>query len=271
MRRFLFIAILLSFKMRYTTHMQKELEDFGLSEKEAKVYLASLALGKATADQLAKQAGIKRPTAYVQIESLSKMGLMSTFEEGKKTFFTPESPEGLKRILSRRKEEVGIREKELSTLLPDLLRVFEGAGERPLVRFFEGIEGITAMREEALTDLKSGEQLYVMYNYDELFKIYPREEVIDFSERREKKGIILKIVYSRKEGKLSTESKGDISYRGYLPFDKFPLSADFFIFKDKVAIMALSGKIFGITIESRVIAQSMLALFSVAWEQSEKE
>ena len=52
--------------------MLKELQDIGLSEKEARVYLAALEIGRATADQLAKHAKIVRPTTYVQLQSLMK-------------------------------------------------------------------------------------------------------------------------------------------------------------------------------------------------------
>jgi len=73
--------------------MLKELQDLGLSEKEARVYLAALELGQTTADKLAKHAKVNRSTTYVQLESLMKVGLMSTHEERKKTVFAPESPE----------------------------------------------------------------------------------------------------------------------------------------------------------------------------------
>src|SRR3989344_453122 len=118
--------------------MIRELQDLGLAEKEAKVYLAALEIGRATADQLAKQAKIVRPTAYVQIKSLMEKGLMSTYEEGKKTYFAPESPEALRRVLDKQKESIRTQEDELKRLLPELSRLFEGAGERPVVRFFEG-------------------------------------------------------------------------------------------------------------------------------------
>ena len=121
--------------------MLKELQDFGLSEKEAHVYLAALEIGRATADQLAKHSKIVRSTTYVQLDSLMKMGLMSTYEEGKKTYFAPESPELLKRLLLKQKEEMNTKEQELSALLPALLQQFEGAGERPVVRFFSSKEG----------------------------------------------------------------------------------------------------------------------------------
>ena len=47
-----------------------ELEKTGLTENEAKVYLAALELGETTVIRLAKKAGIKRPTTYLVVDSL---------------------------------------------------------------------------------------------------------------------------------------------------------------------------------------------------------
>ena len=130
--------------------MLKELQDIGLSEKESRVYLAALELGNTTAEKLATQAKVNRSTTYVQLESLMKMGLMSTYEEGKKTYFAPESPTYLKRILDMKRAEIGAREKELVSLMPELTHLFEGAGERPLVRFYMGKEGVSTLRDQIL-------------------------------------------------------------------------------------------------------------------------
>jgi|SRR3989344_829968 len=63
---------------------EKELQALGLSEKEAKVYLAALVLGPDTVQNIAKKAGINRPTAYLQIESLKEKGIISEVEKDKK-------------------------------------------------------------------------------------------------------------------------------------------------------------------------------------------
>ena len=107
--------------------MLKQLQEFGLSENEAGVYLASLEIGKATADELSKHANVKRPTTYVQIESLMKKGLMSSVEKDKKTFFVPESPEYLRRLFEKNHQELKQQGKELDRMLPDLARMFETA------------------------------------------------------------------------------------------------------------------------------------------------
>ena len=53
---------------------EKELQDLGLSEKEAKVYLTALEMGAETAQNIAKKANVNRATTYVQIDSLKAKG-----------------------------------------------------------------------------------------------------------------------------------------------------------------------------------------------------
>ena len=153
--------------------MLKELQDLGLSEKEARVYLAALELGATTADKLAKQAKIKRPTAYVQLESLMKMGLMSTYEEGKKTMFAPESPELLKRLLANQQENLRTKESELSNMLPALMQQFASAGERPVVRFFPGKEGVAVAREEVLAT--KDKNIYIIFSPEKLSQVFSQK------------------------------------------------------------------------------------------------
>jgi len=112
------------------------LQQIGLTEKEALVYNASLDLGKATVEKIAEQAGIVRTTTYTQIESLMKQGLMSSFVQGKKTFYTAEAPTNLKRLLEKQKNAVIFGESLLEQILPDLLAAHGKTGTRPVIRFF---------------------------------------------------------------------------------------------------------------------------------------
>ena len=251
--------------------MLKELEDIGLSENEAKVYLASLELGPATADQLAKQAKIKRPTTYVQIKSLMDVGLMSTYEEGKKTFFAPESPELLKRLLLKQREAVDVRERDLSSFLPELIRQFEGAEERPLVRFFDGREGIRTMREEMLETSKTKEFLTI-YSLDNLSQLISKEDRDNYSERRVKLGIRSRLLYTNKGGKLEQHFPFPLTERRYVPTEKLPIQTDIVIFdEDKIALSSLRGRLFGVIVQSTEIALSFRAIFNFIWEHVPEE
>jgi sugar-specific transcriptional regulator TrmB len=249
--------------------MLKELQDIGLSEKEARVYLAALEIGKATADQLAKQAKILRPTTYVQLESMMKQGLMSKYEEGKKTYFVPESPEYLKRIFEIKRKEFDVKEKELGNLLPELSQMFESAGERPVVRFFSGKEGITAMREETLS-LKKDDEILIIYNFDALVGIYSPEELRSYTDKRVAKGIKVRSIYTKEDKPLEPSDITPNASRRFIPYEKMPIRSDFFIYGDKIAIMALKGHVFGVIVESKEISQSFKILFELIWGIGEK-
>src|SRR3989338_4813909 len=106
-----------------------QLKNLGLSDNEAKVYLAMLELGSATMLEISTKAGINRPTAYVQVESLKKLGLVSTQTKGKKQFFIAESPDQLENMLDQKKLDIENKKEELTKLLPELSSMFKVAGD----------------------------------------------------------------------------------------------------------------------------------------------
>lgn len=244
--------------------MLKELQEFGLSENEARVYLASLEIGKATAEQVARHAGVKRPTTYVQLESLMQRGLMSSFDERKKTYFAAESPEYLKRVISAKKLETEYKEKELEKLLPELKDLFEHAGVRPRVRFFEGKEGIITMREEFLKAKEK--EMFAIFSQDALLEIFSKTELDEYSQKRLAFGIKTHAVYTRKAGKFKEELPPHAENWRFMPEEKLSLGADILVYDKNVALMAHRGKIMGVIVENEEIAKSMRSLFHVVWE-----
>jgi len=247
---------------------KSSLEAFGLTEKEAAVYAAALELGAATADQLANQSGIKRSTTYLQIEQLQEKGLMSTFEQGRKTLFTPESPENLERLLEKQKKDIELKQDILKKELPQLSQLFDSAGERPVVRFYQGKEGIISLREETL---KTTEKKFLVISSNDAFqKVLTREERDNFSERRVKLGIETRLLYTRSAGKFPESETFKMTKRAYIEPQKLPLGADMVIFDDKVAMMALKGSIVGVLIQSRELATSMRSIFELLWTQADE-
>ena len=244
-----------------------KLEAFGLTEKEAAVYAAALEIGAATADQLAKQSGIKRSTTYLQIEQLTEKGLMSSFEQVKKTLFTPESPDNLERLLEKQKKDLELKQDFLKKELPELTQLFEGAGERPLVRFYQGKEGIISLREESLKT-KSKELLVITSN-DDLQRVFSREEREAFSTKRSKSGVVTRLLYTREAGKF-LEKAHDKTKFAFMSPGNLNLGTDIVIYDDFVAMMTLKGSLVGVLIQSSEVSKSMKSIFELLWLQAEK-
>ncbi len=248
--------------------MLEELKKIGLSDNEAKVYLALLEFGNATAQQLAQKAEVNRATTYVQLETLMKMGLASSFEKGAKTFFRIENPENLKELIRHDKDSLEERGHAFTKALPKLAQLFFTSGERPRVRFFEGLEGLRAMQKEFLKT--KDKHIEGILSTDDLFKALPADTE-DYTHERVKKGIRSKLIYTGSHGAIyqSTDQKMLRESR-YIPPEKFPFSCDITIYENKVAFAALRDKLFGVIIESKEVADSVRALFSLAWDAAEK-
>lgn len=99
----------------------------GLSEKEAKVYLACLMVGPSPIQQIAERAGVKRPTTYVMVKSLIERGLVCTTEAGKRTHFYACSPKKIVDILEEEKKANDRKQKAFKAALPELLAHLEQA------------------------------------------------------------------------------------------------------------------------------------------------
>src|SRR3989338_7787495 len=88
--------------------LEMELRKLDLNEKEAKVYLASLELGYASAQKISKKAGLSRPTAYRALESLERKGMARKMKQN----FIADSPDEILGMLRAEKRKIEERERE---------------------------------------------------------------------------------------------------------------------------------------------------------------
>jgi sugar-specific transcriptional regulator TrmB len=101
----------------YKKQLVGVLQELGLNEKEAMVYLALLSLGEASVSEVAQEAKIKRPTAYLILSSLEEKGLVKINTLLKKTNYLALSPQNLAVQLKRNTDLV-------KDILPQLLATY---------------------------------------------------------------------------------------------------------------------------------------------------
>src|SRR3989344_3494554 len=220
--------------------MLDSLKKIGLSENEAKVYLALLELGSSTAQQVAQKAELKRPTTYVQLESLMKRGLATSFEKNTKTMFRAEDPEHLRQVLDKEKEEQKEKAGTLEKILPGLGNLYISAGERPRVRFFEGLSGLKTIQDEFL---KTKEKLVrSIANADDVLETFPAHGE-NYVPRRVQKGIHSKLIYTSSKGDILLESNEKaLRESKFVQLDKFPLSGETAIYGNIYQFLCFAKK-----------------------------
>ena len=126
----------------YTIAMDNLIQNLGsagLTEKEAKVYIALLQLGKASAYGISSRSGLKKPTTYVVLDELIKKGLVTKIPRVKKQQYVAKSPE---EFFANAEERL----KQAKKALPELITMAESQKVKVQTLFYEGVKGI----EEAL-------------------------------------------------------------------------------------------------------------------------
>jgi HTH-type transcriptional regulator, sugar sensing transcriptional regulator len=243
--------------------MLNQLKNIGLSDNEAKVYLAMLELGPASVQELAAKAGINRPTAYFQIESLKKLGLVSVQNKGTKQFFVAESPEQLEALLDKQANQLEQKKKELKEVMPDLSTMFSLGDQKPVVRYFEGKEGLLSMQKILLKS--KVKEILGMSSLDDLYQVFPKIKE-DYVPERVRKKIKSRFIYTSSEGPiLKSSDKQNLRESKFIPQDRMPFTADLTIFGDSVALASLKGNLTGIIIQHSEIAKSFKSLFEFTW------
>ncbi|TSC64274.1 MAG: transcriptional regulator TrmB [Parcubacteria group bacterium Gr01-1014_106] len=255
--------------------LDRELTDLGLSPKEAKVYLSLLELGTASAQAIARRAGIVRPTTYVILETLARKGLASraTGPDAKKMIFAAEAPERLEHFLEHQARDIQRRQKDLERILPEL-HSFQLAGEeKPRVRMFEGKEGLKSLQHEFVGVSK--DEMVGMVSEDVMEEIFPLssdEFDRDIRSVRVRAGVFSRHIYVTSRGPTARNLEADkraLRERRYLPPELLPISASFAVHGPVLSIVSLRDKIIGVLIEHADIANSFRGIFEFLWKTAE--
>jgi len=246
--------------------LHKTLEELGLSDKEAKVYLACLELGPSSVQKIAQYADINRVTTYVILESLIKKGLASTIEKGKKTFFIPEDPEQLSILLNKKQEEIEDKKRSLKKIMPELKDLLKLAGKKPVVRVYEGKEGLIALRQDYIKSSKTGSEWTTFVPIDYLYEVFPPPKETLPSQRAKKK-ISVRVIYNTPKGNILESNPKILRKTRCVPADKFPFKSGVDIYgENKIAIINYKDKLMGVMIESKELHDTFKIIFELAWE-----
>lgn len=246
----------------------RELGHFGLSEKEAAVYLASLELGPSPVQDVSHKSKVNRATTYVMIESLMNRGLMSSFVRGKKRFYAAESPDRLRAVLRMQRKELEQKEAEFEATFPMLAALYNAEGAKPQIRYLEGVEGVKTVRE---TFMKlDGEILQILSVEPEV----PRDE-LEPGRAEYLRDFAAKSVPYRALLVMEGEDLGVVPSWSNLevravPRSLFPnMHAEITVRGNTVCLYSHKTAILAIVITSQEIADGFRALFELAWKGSE--
>lgn len=250
---------------------EKIIQELGLEETEAKVYLALLELGPATVSEITKKAGITRTLGYHVLEKLGWYGLVDQVSgRGAKIIFSAQHPQRLVQHIKNKKNQWQRTLEKVENQLPQLVSLYKIV-DKPTIRYQEGVEGIKNIFEETL---KSKSEILSIMDVDGW-------DVADFhswakkynKERSEKKIheriLLLDTPIARN---WLADYKGSFKYTDYRWIKKEQLkgielfNGEINIFENKVVMALLKEpNRMGAIIESDALSTILRALFELTW------
>ena len=229
--------------------------ELGLKNKKADVYLACLELGTATASQIAKKAGIKRPYFYDIAEHLKNNGFIKQSKKGKKTFYSAVDPENLK-ILEQE------RLKKIEELLPELKSIYKTTGSKPKIYFYEGKEGIEEINKDTLK--YKGEMLG--FSTERFLTANEKKLSQQYIKNRIKNKIKARVIgpVSPEFLEIKKRDNQELRETKMLPQDLYQSNVEFTFYGNKIAVVNYREN-FGFIIESSDVVKPLKMIFELIW------
>jgi HTH-type transcriptional regulator, sugar sensing transcriptional regulator len=234
-----------------------ELKNAGLSENEAKVYMAALELGETSVYRLAKKSGVKRTTTYLAVESLKEKGLMSGYNRDNIAVCYAENP---KKLVERLEE----RKKALDKILPELLAFTNLIDKKPKIRYFEGKESY----KEVFVDVLKYPNLEMLGTFNEKFWNYDNYFVDYFIPKRKEKKIWARIIFQNNPElrNVAEDQKEHFFQSKLVPSEKFKVEIEMVVYgNNKVGFVSYDEEI-AVIIESQKIHDTQKSFFEVIWD-----
>lgn len=238
----------------------------GLSAAEADIYTAALELGQSLPAELARRAGVKRPTLYKLLPALKARGLISETVEGRRKLLVAEDPQ----------QYLENKQKELETfenMIPELRSLLRTATVRPKIISYEGVEGLRKLYMETLREKKPILEFVSLENISSDVEFHSRNYYIP---QRINRNIPIKILVSGKTSSKLIKLKTDpyaLREVKVIDGEKYPIPLDCYVFGDNVAfaLYRKDSEPIGIIIRSVEVATMMRSLHSLLWMIAESE
>lgn len=239
------------------------LQSLGLQGSEIKTYLTALERGPSTVIDLSKATKLSRQATYVAIETLEKRGLMSSVLHGKKRFYAGEHPEKLLAYAKRHEIEMQGRVRDLERMLPEL--ELQIGGEKPMVRVFEGKEGIREIIEDIRTSVDKDS--VEITDYDAMHTILTPDDLEGLRNEIQKRGITIRTMLAGETVPTAFKKKSE---RYILPKEFFGFHSNIGIYGNKIAMVTFEGKMYSVLIESAPLVSALRVLFGLALKGAEE-
>lgn len=245
-----------------TKEILKHLEELGLSDKEARVYVALLPRQNTGTSNLIRATGLHGQFVYMALERLEELGLARHVIQNGRKKFSAGSPE---RILAL------VDEKKLAaqSVVRQLREQFAGKHEQSF-EVFQGDSAFVAHEFALLEAMPDGDTICILGGGGHKYVSLMGEEMNEYERRRVEKQVHLR--YLSTDGnhnylKIMAQTRAFFDYR-VLPEPAPGVDTD--ILMDKINFLLFGSPVVAFTFTNKEVADGYRRFFEVLWNLSSK-
>ncbi|MAZ40939.1 hypothetical protein CL654_02385 [bacterium] len=252
-------------------NLRENLIQFGLSDKEADVYLALLSAGPSLGSVIAQKAKINRSTTYLHLDTLIKKGLVSVSEENKIKTFTPAPPDRIIHLLEESLSKYTELLHVADAMLPDLKKMYatekKKEDAKPKVQLFEGTQGLKSAYEDML---ETNDDVRTYASMEDIHTLLP-EYFPKYYKRRAEKGTQIRVIFPdiKKVTERVKAIPSKIRDARVLSKEAHDFSPEINIYGSKIAFISPKEQ-FGLIIDSSELSNALKTIFEISWLAAKK-
>lgn len=253
--------------------LRENLITFGLTDKEADVYLALLTLGTALGAEIAELSKINRSTTYLLLDQLAKKGLVSiTEEDGKVRKFTAAPPDRIVHLLEESLSKYTELLHVADEIVPELKKIQETKKKEELLQTAPGIqlyEGVAGLKTAYEDMLQTKDDIRTYASEEDVHELLPNY-FPKYYKRRAEKGIKMRVIFPKLSNakERTRELPRNINEARMLTKEK-SFGPEINIYGNKIAFISIKEK-FGLIIESRELSNALRSIFEISWLAAKK-
>lgn len=234
----------------------KILENLGLNDNEAKIYLALLRLGGLKASQLAKEAGLKRTTVYPILQSMTQSGFVNVYyRSSQKTYFA-EKPAKLATVMQNKLDI-------FQNIIPVLETMEKKDAKKIGLRFIESLSELKEFYLGILNEYQN--KSYKIIGDAGAWEGLDNDWFIQYRKDRAKHNIKTRLLLTDKSKNINPTDTSLLRQFKYVP-TKHEFKTTLDIFNDKILIVSPSLSSLAVVIEAPIMVDVFKSVFEIIWD-----
>jgi len=243
------------------------LEQLGLHEEQAQIYLYLLKTGPSTVLAISRGLKTGRTKLYPLLEDIAKKQLITIHERHYGTSYEAQPPSTVEFLVSEKERAADALRKDMPATIDILSKLHGQSPATTKIIEYKGIDGLKQMNY----NLSRAEKQFKVFELDGLDTHFNPYFATKMRELYNSKGLISYDITNIPDRHERTDAQSPLSKVAYISPDVFVIEFETFIYNNCVGLISYDeNDIFGVEIYNEKLARQQNQLFDLLWKQAKR-